>query len=98
MNEVLTKTGVFILIIILGYSLKRIGFFKQSDFKVVSKIVLNITLPCAVISNFNKLEMDMTLLFLVVIGIVCNFVMIGAGYLVAWKNNNSEKAFNMINF
>ena len=98
MSAVLIKAGVFILIIVLGYLLKRIGFFKLSDFKVVSKIVLNITLPCAVISNFNKLEMDMTLLFLVIIGIICNFIMIGTGYLVAWRNDNNEKAFNMINF
>lgn len=98
LNDVLTKAAVFILIIILGYLLKRIGFFKQSDFKVVSKIVLNITLPCAVISNFNKLEMDMTLLFLIMIGIICNLIMIGTGYIVALKNSNDEKAFNMINF
>lgn len=96
--EVLTKAGVFIVIIVMGYLLKRVGFFKASDFKVVSRIVLNITLPCAVVSNFNKLKIDMSLLFLIIIGIACNFIMIGTGYLAAYKNNDNEKAFNMINF
>jgi len=96
--EVLTKATVFIAIIVMGYLLKRKGFFKASDFRIISKIVLNITLPCAVISNFNNLKIDMSLLFLIFIGIICNLVTVGAGYLVALKKSDDEKAFNMINF
>ena len=98
MIEVLTKATVFIAIIVMGYLLKRKGFFKASDFRTISKIVLNITLPCAVISNFNNLKIDMSLLFLIFIGIICNLVTVGAGYLVALKKSDDEKAFNMINF
>ena len=98
MIEVLTKATVFIAIIVMGYLLKRKGFFKASDFRIISKIVLNITLPCAVISNFNNLKIDMSLLFLIFIGIICNLVTVGAGYLVAFKQSDDEKAFNMINF
>ena len=98
MIEVLTKATVFIAIIVMGYLLKRKGFFKASDFRIISKIVLNITLPCAVISNFNNLKIDMSLLFLIFIGIMCNLVTVGAGYLVALKKSDDEKAFNMINF
>ena len=98
MIEVLTKATVFIAIIVMGYLLKRKGFFKASDFRIISKIVLNITLPCAVISNFNNLKIDMSLLFLIFIGIICNLVTVGAGYLAALKKSDDEKAFNMINF
>ena len=98
MIEVLTKATVFIAIIVMGYLLKRKGFFKASDFRIISKIVLNITLPCAVISTFNNLKIDMSLLFLIFIGIICNLVTVGAGYLVALKKSDDEKAFNMINF
>ena len=98
MIEVLTKATVFIAIIVMGYLLKRKGFFKASDFRIISKIVLNITLPCAVISNFNNLKIDMSLLFLIFIGIICNLVTVGAGYLVALKKSDDEKVFNMINF
>ena len=98
MIEVLTKATVFIAIIVMGYLLKRKGFFKASDFRIISKIVLYITLPCAVISIFNNLKIDMSLLFLIFIGIICNLVTVGAGYLVALKKSDDEKAFNMINF
>lgn len=69
-----------------------------SDLVIISRIVLNIILPCAVISNFNNLKIDMSLLFLIFIGIICNLVTVGAGYLVALKKSDDEKAFNMINF
>ena len=97
MAEVFTKAGSFLVIIILGYVLKRVGFFKASDFTIVSKIVIYITLPCAVVSNFSRLSMDYSLLMAVPFGIGCNFLLIGIGYLLAGKRGRTEKAFYMIN-
>lgn len=94
----LTKAASFILIIVLGYILKRIGFFKPDDFQLVSRMVLNITLPCAVITNFEKLSLETSLLMLVAIGVFCNLVMIATGYIVSWRRTHTEKAFNMINY
>ena len=51
MGAILMRAACFILIIILGHVLRRIGFFKKDDFYVLSKTVLKITLPAAIISN-----------------------------------------------
>ena len=40
MVEILTHAGCFIGIILLGWALRRVGFFKESDFHVLSKIVI----------------------------------------------------------
>lgn len=53
MAEVLMKAGSFVAVIIMGNLLRRAGFFKEEDFYVLSKIVLRITLPAAIISNFS---------------------------------------------
>lgn len=98
MEIVLIKALTFILIIILGYVLKHFGFFKPNDFRLISKIVMNITLPCAVISNFSKLSLEASLLILVVIGISCNLIMVGIGYCISLRKSPQERAFNMINF
>jgi len=95
---VLMKAASFVMIIVLGYFLKRIGFFKQADFNLISRMVLNITLPCAVITSFEELSLETSLLILVGIGVVCNLVMIGTGYMVSRRRTHTEKAFNMINF
>ena len=54
MLDVLTRAGCFVAIILLGFLLKKVGIFKDSDFSVVSNIVLKITLPAAIITNFAK--------------------------------------------
>ena len=51
MLNILIKAGCYIAIIILGIILRRIGFFKESDFSILSRIVLRVTLPAALIVN-----------------------------------------------
>ncbi|MBC5648228.1 AEC family transporter [Christensenella tenuis] len=98
MLEVLLKALGLICIIVLGYTLKKIGFFKPKDYILISKIALNITLPGAVITSFSKFSPDFSLLWVVAIGLACNLIMAGVGYLVARKRDNCTKAFYMINF
>ena len=57
MVEILTHAGCFIGIILLGWALRRVGFFKESDFHVLSKIVIKITLTAAIVTNFSGREM-----------------------------------------
>ena len=78
---VLTKAAAFILTIVMGYVLKRKGFFHPDDFYLISKIVIRITLPCAIISNFSNITMDRSLLFLCLLGIICKIVMVSIGYV-----------------
>jgi predicted permease len=58
MEQVLTKALAFVAVIALGYFLKKRGFFKPHDYELIAKIVLNITLPCAVITSFAAFKMD----------------------------------------
>ena len=58
MLDVLTRAGCFIAIIIAGYVLRKVNFFKEGDFAVLSKITLKITLPAAFISNFSGKQLD----------------------------------------
>ncbi len=95
--EVLIKALSFILIIVMGYVLKRKGFFKPEDFYLISKIVIRITLPCAIISNFSNFTMEKSLLLLFFLGIGCNLIMVGIGYLMNLKKGGEQQAFDMIN-
>ena len=49
---------MIILLIALGYLLKRINFLKAADSQVLSTLVLNVTLPSLVIVNLNSAELD----------------------------------------
>lgn len=80
MFEVLTRAGCFVFIIILGYVLRKAGFFKEEDFSVLSKITLKITLPAAIISSFSGKEIDLSLLFIAALGLGGGLIYMALGY------------------
>ena len=97
MLQILTRAGSFIAIIVLGYVLKKIGVFREEDFGVLSKIVIRITLPAAIITSFAGKEIDPGLLLLLVLGIGCGAVYICLGFLLNWKNSREQRAFDILN-
>lgn len=97
MITVLIKAASFILIIAIGYILKKKTFFHANDFYLISRIVLKITLPSAIVSNFSRISMDISLLLMCVIGFLCNVLMVFIGYMINLKSKPSVKVFDMIN-
>ncbi len=97
MGNVLIKAAAFVVVIVLGYLLKRRGFFRKEDFGILSRIVINITLPCAIIMNFSRISLQSSLLVAVGLGLGCNLVTVGFGYLYALRKSGTEKAFYMLN-
>lgn len=93
----LLKAFAFIFIIILGYALKKAGFFSSKDYGLISKIVLNITLPAAVITSFSDFKMQSSLLIVVVLGFLCNIIPWIIGFWISRKRENGERAFFLIN-
>ena len=97
MAEILMKAGSFIAIIILGYVLRRIGFFKEEDFYVLSRIVLKITLPAAIVTNFTGIDMKPSMLLMSLLGLGGGIILTGMAFLISAGKNGEEKAFNIIN-
>jgi predicted permease len=78
--EILTKSGIFVAIIALGYMLKRIGVFRKEDFSVISKIVMKVTLPAAIVSSFAGREIDLSMLSLIPLAVLFGilYMLVGA--------------------
>ena len=98
MLEVLIKAGCFVAIIILGYTFKKIGVFKDSDFTVLSNITLKITLPAAIISNFANKELDPSMFILTLLALLCGFIYISLGFLLNLRSSKEQRAFEILNF
>ena len=97
MAEILMKAGSFIAIIILGYVLRRRGFFKEEDFYVLSRIVLKITLPAAIVTNFTGIDMKPSMLLMSLLGLGGGIILTGMAFLISAGKNGEGKAFNIIN-
>ena len=64
---------------------------------MIAKIVLNITLPCAVITSFAAFKMEYTLFVLTLIGFLGNLLMIVWGFMLTRYQTNAAKIFYVFN-
>ena len=97
MQEILMRAGCFVAIIIVGYVLRRIEFFKEGDFQVLSKIVLKITLPASIVYSFSGKEIEPALLALCFISLGGGLTYMGVAYLMSRKAGKEQQAFEVLN-
>lgn len=95
MIDILIKALSLVLIVAIGYGIKQLGWVKASDFSIFSKIVLRITLPCALATSFNNFDIALPLVFLVVMGFVVNVGQQIAGYWLNRRNGPKARAFGI---
>lgn len=97
MKAVLLRAVTLMLIIGMGVVFKKVGWVSREDFPKFSKIVLRITLPAMIITVFNDVEIQYSLLSLTALGIFINSLMQLAGFLVNRKNGRQAAAFAILN-
>ncbi|MBR2943167.1 MAG: AEC family transporter [Clostridia bacterium] len=93
----MTKPMSYVLVIVLGYTLKRLGFFKPEDRAVLSRIMLNITLPCAFVQAFDGLVMQPSMFLIVALGLVCAGLPLILMYLATGGVEKRLRVYRMLN-
>ena len=97
MEEILVKAACYIAIIFLGYILRRTGFFGPEAFGVLSKIVIKITLPCAIISGNAGKPIDSSLLTIMLLSFGAGLVYMFLGSLLYKNKGKDARAFGILN-
>lgn len=97
MLQILTRAGCFVAIIVLGYVLKKIGFFKEEDFTVLSKITIRITLPAAIVTSFAGKEIDLSMLTLTALGFGFNLLYILTALAMNLGSDREKRAYDVLN-
>lgn len=97
MLDILTRAGCFVAIILLGHILRRTGFFGPETFGVLSKIVMKITLPAAILASAAGKPIDAGMLTLALIGLGGGIVYIAIGWLMSCRGTRQQKAYYIQN-
>lgn len=97
MGDLLIRAGCFVAIIILGFVLRKVGFFKENAFEVLSKVVVKITLPAAIVKNFATSNMDVSMLSIAALGFGGSLLYIVVAYLTHLKKSKEQQAFAVLN-
>lgn len=93
MPDILTRAGCFVTVILLGYTLRRTGVLGPETFGVLSKVIMKITLPAALIASAAGKPIEAAMLTIALLGLGGGLIYILAGWLLQWKGSRSEKAF-----
>ena len=97
MTTVLLTAFSFMLIILIGVFLHLGGILPESAGDIVKRILINVTLPCAIIINFSKIEVvGAEMLVMAALGIAVNVIMIVVGIIITKKKSREAKALNIL--
>lgn len=90
MSNIYIKTASMLLAIAMGFFIKKIKLISAADARILSKIIINLTLPCMIISNMNGMTISKDLLGALAAGFIVNFVMVMIA-IAATKNRSAEQ-------
>lgn len=79
------------VMILFGVILKYIGFLRQEDRELLSKIVLYITLPAMIFMNLKDANISSSMLYLPILGIIISLILLVIAYLYCRANGYSKK-------
>lgn len=96
MWTILAKALSLVAIVVIGFGMKRLGWVKAEDFPTLSKIVLRVTLPCALATSFNQFEIVPALLGLTLLAFLANIAQQGIGYLQNRHGTPVQRAFGIL--
>ena len=97
MVEILLKALGFILIIIVGATLRAKGKCTREHGKFLSFVVLNVTLPCSILSSAKNMELTPIMLAMLFIGLGANLVTNAVGFLTSKGDTPVNRGITMIN-
>ncbi|MBO8434813.1 MAG: AEC family transporter [Tyzzerella sp.] len=97
MGGILTRSIGFLIMMLVGYLFKKNKIITVEDGRVISKIIVNITLPMALASGFQGVTITKTLVSMTFLGILANAIMLVVGFIVARKKGSMDKVFYMLN-
>ncbi len=96
-QQILLRASSLVVIVLIGYLIKRVGWVKSTDFPIFSKLVLRITLPAALITSFSQFDVHLELLFLTGIGIVVNLLQSAFSFVLRRRDGRAGQAFGVLN-
>ena len=79
MVNVLLRSLGFLLVILATFTLKKVGMFRKEDGQFLAKLMMNVTMPCVLLSAGKNIEFSPQLLIAFGLGICSNLILIACG-------------------
>lgn len=74
MEDSLAKVLSLAIFIVLGHLLRRFNILKDQAFAAISALVMNVTLPCVILTNLNGIRIQGDMLLIAGLGLLTNLI------------------------
>lgn len=96
MSAILLRASFFLLMVALGYAVKKTGVLTKEDGVSLARIILYITLPCAILSSFRTFVFDWTYMLIPRLSFLANWLMLATGWLITRRKSREERIYYML--
>ena len=96
MADILIRASYFILMIAAAYGLKKAGILSKEDGVALARVILNLTLPCAIIVSFRTFVFEWSYMMIPAISLGANILMLAVGYMISRNMDRNSKVFYML--
>lgn len=95
MADALLNAFTVLFIICVSYFFKRIKLLNIETAKRLAYVVMYFTLPCAILTSANGIDFDVSLLGVMAISALANFILLMIAFFSS--RNPEQRLFNMLN-
>ena len=96
MLEIIIRASYFILMIVIAYALKKIGVLSKEDGVALARVILNLTLPCAILVSFRSFVFEWSYMMIPALSFAANTLMILIGFLMTRNSSRDDRIFYMM--
>ena len=97
MEAIFVKAIGFILVILIAFTLKKLRVLDKRDGQTIATIIMNVTLPCALLCNASGITIDLSMILILFIGLFSNIIMLIVSYLLSRRDSALVQGYYMIN-
>lgn len=92
-----SNSGVYLAVLAGGYLLKRAGLFRVRDARFLSAVIMNITLPAAIVKGFAGVELSGVLLLTFVFSFLVSLTLVCTGAVLSRGRPAVERGTTILN-
>lgn len=97
MDAIIIKSMSYIMIIFIGYLLKQKGIVNEAGTKLLSNIIMKVTMPFMIIVNAKPYNVSMEFLWIFIFSVVIGYIAASIGWFFFRKESETKQAVAALN-
>lgn len=106
MQAIIIRALCFLAMVLISFSLKKVRLLSKEDGYALSRVIMNLTLPCAIITSFSSIDLSGYMLIFILFGLLANLMLLLIAYIISRKKSREDiiyyilaiPAYNIGNF